>query len=322
MQFEFENSLSLPRAEIDLLAVGELLVDLIAGEEAGSFARVKNYRRHFGGSPANIAMNVSKLGGESALISRIGTDGLGDFLHDELLKSGVETGGIVRDPDENTTIILVTRSRESPEFLAYRGADRCLQPDDVSAEQISRAGLVHISTFAISAAESRRALDKVVRIARDQDRLLALDPNYRPQLWEGNFPGKEYMCELLQEVEIVKPSLDDARALFGPDSRENYIRNFHSAGCELVILTLGADGLIVSTGDEQRYYGSMAEDVVDTTGAGDAFWSGFYTGIFRGRTLHRSVQLGSALAAETLKQVGAMISLPSVEDLQRKYELK
>lgn len=321
MEFEFASPVPLPENEIDLLSVGELLVDLIAQEEAGGFAQVKNYQRHFGGSPANIAMNVQKLGFDTAVIARIGEDGLGDFLQNQLEKTGVNIGGIVRDSKNNTSIILVTKSRESPEFLAYRSAERCLQPENVKSELVSRSGIVHISTFAISAAVSRRAIDKVLRIARDQDRLLALDPNYRPQLWEGDSPGQDYIRDLLSDVNIVKPSLDDARALFGEAGRENYIRKFHEAGCDLVILTLGADGLIASTKKNKRYYPSLAQKVVDTTGAGDAFWSGFYAGVIAQKELHHCIQLGNAMAAENLKQVGAMSKTPSHEKLEQMYNL-
>lgn len=321
MEYRFADTVTLPQNDFKLLAVGELLVDLIAREETGGFAQVENYQRHFGGSPANIAMNVQKLGFDTAIIARIGEDGLGDYLQNELERIGVNIEGIVRDSQNNTSIILVTKSKESPEFLAYRSAERCLTPEDVKSELIGRAGIVHISTFAISAAVSRRAIDKVVRISQDQNRMLSLDPNYRPQLWEGDSPGQEYIRNLLSKVKIVKPSLDDARALFGEASRENYIRSFHEAGCDLVILTLGADGLIVSNQRESRYYPSLAEKVVDTTGAGDAFWSGFYAGLVADRTLHRAVQLGNATAAENLKRVGAMTETPELSRLEQIYNL-
>ena len=319
MEFDFSEPVSLPDHHMDLLAVGELLVDLIAQEETGGFAQVENFKKHFGGSPANIAMNVQKLGFDTAVIARIGEDGLGDYLHNELEKTGVNTRGVIRDSKNNTSIILVTKSKESPKFLAYRSAERSLTPEDVKSKMISESGVVHISTFALSAAVSRRAIDKVVSIAGDQKRMLALDPNYRPQLWEGDSPGQEYIRDILSEVKIVKPSLDDARALFGESNRENYIRKFHEAGCNLVILTLGADGLIVSNQNERKYYSSLAEEVVDTTGAGDAFWSGFYAGVFAGRVLDKCIQLGNAMAAENLKQVGAMSNTPPLPKLEQKY---
>ncbi len=321
MKFKFEAGMELPESEVDLLAVGELLVDLIAEQETGGFAGAESFGRHFGGSPANIALNVRSLGLKTSLISRVGEDGLGDFLLNMLKKGEVDIKGIKRDRQENTSIILITQSKESPEFLAYRGAEKCLKPGDIDSELIGRSGLVHISTFAISAAESRRALDKAMRIARDQGKILSLDPNYRPQLWEGDNPGHEYIKELLKKVNIVKPSLDDARALFGPASREEYIRMFHNAGADLVILTLGADGLLASTGEEQRYYPSLAEEVKDTTGAGDAFWSGFYAGLIEGKKLSVSIQFGNALAAEALKMTGAPLETADLEEIEKQYEI-
>ncbi len=321
MDFSFSKKQALSSGEIDLLAVGEVVVDLISSEETGSFAGAENFRRYFGGSPANITMNLSMLGHKTSLISRVGNDGLGDYLCKRLEAKGVEITEVRMDKDKNTTLVLVTRSQESPEFLAYRGADTNLSPEQVSPQKISDSKIIHLSGFSLTAPKGRLTIEKVINIARDKNRLISLDPNYRPQLWQGKEKGSRYIKKLLAMVDVVKPSLDDARFLFGEKSREAYIKDFHQAGAKLVILTLGADGLLASTGSHQQHFPSLAREVIDTTGAGDAFWSGFYAGLLRGKSLAAALKLGNATSAEVLKQIGAMINLPAAENLLAKYNI-
>ncbi len=321
MDFNFSQSIELSSGEFDLLAVGETVVDLISVEESGSFAGAENFRRYFGGSPANIAMNLANLGRKTALISRVGSDGLGEYLINILKERGVDVSGISRDEKNNTTIILVTRSQESPEFLAYRGADSNISPGQISADRVSEARIIHLSSFALTVPRGRQTIEKVIKIARDKNKIISLDPNYRPQLWRGREIGPEYIKQLLAEVDIVKPSLDDASFLFGERSREAYINKFHEAGAGLVILTLGADGLLASTGESQQHLPSLAEKVVDTTGAGDAFWSGFYAGVLQQKNLLTALKLGCAAAAEVLKQTGDLVNMPPTGELLIKYKI-
>jgi len=321
LEFSLDKPIKLLNSPVDLLAVGEVLVDLISKEEADSFIEADNFERYFGGSPANIAMNLARFGKKSALISRVGYDGLGDYLIKRLEEAGVITDTISVDRDNNTTVIMVTRSRKSPSFIAYRGAEKFIDSDEIEEEDIIKSKIIHLSTFALSAPESRRAIEKIINIARDQKKIISLDPNYRPQLWEGRGDGIEYIKNLLPKVDIIKPSLDDAEALFGRGDAESYIKSFHDSGCRLVILTQGANGLVVSTGDKVKHFDSLATEVVDTTGAGDAFWSGFYIGVISGYSLELAVQLGNSVAAEVIKEVGAIVELPDEESLFRKYNL-
>ena len=86
-------------------------------------------------------------------------------------------------------------------------------------------------------------------------------------------------------------------------------------------MTLGKDGAIVSNGSETVYLDSLATKVVDTTGAGDAFWSGFYAALIKGYTVRESLSLGFAVSAYKLKFIGAVVDLPKLEGIKELYEL-
>ena len=320
--FGLDHEINFNDTELDVVAVGELLADIISTKLVPSFKEAEQFDRYFGGSPANISMNVSSLGATSALITKVGADGLGDYLKDKLITGGVEVSGVVTSEKYNTSIVLVTQSKESPDFIAYRNAEKYIQETDINKDLIANTKIVHLSTFALSAPVTRKTLVKIIKEAKQENKLISLDPNYRSQLWEGEEHGPSFIKRLLSDINIVKPSLDDAEALFGAGSSpEEYIAKFHDAGVELVILTLGADGIIVSTRNEKLKLDTLATEVVDTTGAGDAFWSGLYASLVDGDKLRTAVKVGNATAALALKQVGALADLPSKDQIINEFTI-
>jgi len=320
--FDLDSKLEFAKTDLDVLAVGEILSDLISTEEVSSFKEAEQFNRYFGGSPANISINLSNLGANSALLSKVGADGIGSYLKERLVTAGVDTSGIVTSEEHNTSIVLVTQSKESPQFIAYRDAEKYITTTDIKEELITATKIVHLSTFALSAPVTRKTIVEIVRLANQANKLVSLDPNYRPQLWEGAEDGPEFIKNLLAEVNIVKPSLDDARALFGPEkSPREYIAEFHNAGVDLVILTLGAQGVMISTGTEELQLDSVASEVIDTTGAGDAFWSGFYASLVDGDRLKTAVEVGNRIAALALREVGALVEMPTKDQIRKQFKI-
>ena len=122
-------------------------------------------------------------------------------------------------------------------------------------------------------------------------------------------------------MDVIKPSVDDAERLFGYGTTDEYIKKFIDLGAKLVIMTLGEDGLIASDGKETFKLDSIANEVVDTTGAGDAFWSGFYAAIIKGYDVKEAIKLGNASSAYKLKYTGAVVDFPSLEDLKEIYKI-
>jgi fructokinase len=151
--------------------------------------------------------------------------------------------------------------------------------------------------------------------------MVCFDPNYHEMIWDRKEDGREYVKSIISKVDIVKPSEDDAERIFGKDTPENQIQKFISLGARLVIMTLGKEGALVSNGVETLKFKTLAEEVVDTTGAGDAFWSGFYSAIVKGYTIKEALNLGFGVSAYKLKYSGAVVELPKLEDIKELYSL-
>ncbi|XJZ28696.1 carbohydrate kinase family protein [Bacillota bacterium Lsc_1132] len=318
--FLFDKKIDFQDKKNDILTVGELLVDMISADYDENFES-NTYHKFFGGSPSNIAMNVKKLGIRSLVASAVGEDGFGSFLINHLKNADIDTS-CLQQVEYSTSMVVVTKSKATPIPIFYRGADYHLAYTAKLEESLLNSKIVHFSCWPISMLPVRQTIERVIEEARKQGVLICFDPNYHPMIWKKGEDGVEYVKSIICKVDIVKPSEDDAERLFGKDTPENQIEKFLNLGAKLVIMTLGEDGAIVSNGKETVKFDTLATEVVDTTGAGDAFWSGFYTAIVKGFTIRQALKLGFAVSAYKLKFTGAVVELPSLEEIKEQYKLQ
>src|ERR687889_699380 len=293
---------------LDVLTIGEMVVDLISAQKTDTLSNASTFRRYLGGSPANNAVYVSKLGGTSAVVAKTGIGAFGKFLKGELQRHGVTTDYLLMDHRTHTTVIFVSSTSATPDFEEFRSGDYLLRPEEISEEAISRARVVHASTFALSCEPCRSAVMKAFRKAREMDKIVSLDPNYSKRIWPDYKEARRVIREAYRYVDVTKPSADDARRVFGPDyGPEQYIEMFHDLGAETVIFTMGEDGNLVSDGGEITVHvPTRPVEVVDATGAGDAFWAGFLIAILDGNSAERSVLFAREIVERKLTTTGPL----------------
>lgn len=315
--FHFEKNLSFQEKKNDVLTAGELLVDLISADYGDSLGN-NTYHKYFGGSPSNIAMNVQKLGGRSIVASAVGGDLLGQFLVDRLQQEGISTD-CIQTVDYPTSLVLVTKSKATPIPAFYRAADYHLDYTPSIEQALENSRILHFSCWPISMLPVRHTLEQMLEKAREHKMLIGFDPNYHPMIWRQGEDGVEFVKKIVGRSDIVKPSEDDAERLFGKDTALNQVNKFLQLGAKLVVMTLGKDGAIVSNGSHTEHIQPFPTQVVDTTGAGDAFWSGLYTALVSGRTIREAVRAGAAVSAYKLQYTGAVVDLPKLDILEQMY---
>ena len=317
--FNFDNVVKFENKRFDVFAIGELLVDMIS-DDYDADNSCNKYSRYFGGSPANITMNIKRLGGNPIISASVGNDRLGEFLINNLKKNNINTE-FINKVNNSTSMVLVTKSKETPLPIFYRSADYNLEYNEDIGSILKNSKIVHFSCWPISQKKSRKVIEKVIEEARKNNVLIGFDPNYHEMIWEEGHDGIEYIKNLIGKLDIIKPSEVDAERNFGPDTPENHVDKFIQCGAKLVIMTLGKDGAIVSNGTETIKFKTLATEVVDTTGAGDAFWGGFYTALTSNYPLKEALNIGFATSAFKLKNVGAIAELPSIEELKTLYNI-
>jgi sugar/nucleoside kinase (ribokinase family) len=168
---------------LDVLTIGETVVDFISVEKTDTLSNASTFERHLRGSPANIAVYVSKLGGRSAIVTKLGSDYFGEYVEDQLQHHGVNTEAVSRTDEAATTNAFVTRTVSIPDFQVNRGADALLAVRQVDEEIISRASIVHTSAFALSRDPQRLAVRRAMRLGSRLGKIVTLDPNYDPRVW-------------------------------------------------------------------------------------------------------------------------------------------
>ena len=317
--FNFNNVVKFENKRFDVFAIGELLVDMIS-DDYDADNSCNKYSRYFGGSPANITMNIKRLGGNPIISASVGNDRLGEFLINNLKKNNINTD-FINKVNNSTSMVLVTKSKETPLPIFYRSADYNLEYNEDIGSILKNSKIVHFSCWPISQKKSRKVIEKVIEEARKNNVLIGFDPNYHEMIWEEGHDGIEYIKNLIGKLDIIKPSEVDAERIFGPDTPENHVDKFIQCGAKLVIMTLGKDGAIVSNVTETIKFKTLATEVVDTTGAGDAFWGGFYTALTSNYPLKEALNIGFATSAFKLKNVGAIAELPSIEELKTLYNI-
>jgi sugar/nucleoside kinase (ribokinase family) len=304
---------------LDVLTIGEMVVDFISAEKTDTLSNASTFRRYLGGSPANIAVYVSKLGGESAIIAKTGIGAFGKFLKSELQRHGVTTEYLSMDHRTHTTVIFVSSTSATPDFEEFRSGDYLLRPEEVSEEAISRTRVIHASAFALSREPCRSAVLWAFRKAREMGKIVSLDPNYSRRVWPDQKEARRVIREAYRYVDVTKPSADDARRVFGPDYEpEHYIQKFHDLGAEIVVFTMGEGGNLVSEkGKKMARVPARPVEVVDATGAGDAFWAGFLTATLDGNPTERSVLFAREIVERKLRTKGP---LPADIDREEVYQ--
>ncbi|MFQ5578080.1 MAG: carbohydrate kinase family protein [Anaerolineae bacterium] len=294
--------------DIDFLAIGETLVDFISTEAAENLARADTFRRHLGGSPANIAVNMARLGMQTAVISKTGIGAFGQFLKRELNRHGVQTDYLVMDHRVHTSFMFIARTIGTPDFEPRRNGDYKLTPDDVPPEAIARARIVHASAFALSRPPCRAAVGKAFQLAAQYGKIVSLDPNYSPVIWPDYRQARQVIREMFRYATITKASLDDAHRFFGAgETPETYIEMLHRLGPQTVVLTMGRDGSLIShRGQLLGHLPARPLTVADATGAGDAFWAGYLTAMLDGHAPERCLLFAREVAELKLATVGPL----------------
>lgn len=301
---------------IDIICVGEVLIDFIGHEINTSINRTKDYHRFMGGSPTNVAVNASRIGLKPLLVASCGQDGLGDYIVRKLKSNNLDVSSVKKISDIPTSIILVSKSTETPDFIPYRQADCDITIDQLPDEIIQKAKVFHTTCFALSKDPARGTILNRAKKAKEFGLKLSIDLNFSERIWPNREEAKEILKEYLKNDPLLKISEDDCYRLFASVKSEDFIFDyFHNLGVTTVCLTKGKNGVVVSDINQGLFFqeAEYIQEVKDTTGAGDAFWTGFLYAQINGKNIKTSITIAQKLASIKLQSVGRLPDNINVE---------
>lgn len=297
------------KKEIDIICAGEVLIDFIGHETNASILNTNDYHRYLGGSPTNVAVNATRLGLKTVLIATCGNDGLGDFILNNLQNNYVDVSHVRKSTTEPTSVIFVSKSTGTPDFIAYRQADNQIIPSQISDELLANAKIFHTTCFALSKKPAQTTLVESAVRAKSLGLQTSIDINFSERIWPDREEAKQVLKDYLATDPLVKLSEDDCFRLFDEVKSEDFIFNyFHELGATTICLTKGKDGVVLSDKNHGIFHqkATQLDNIKDTTGAGDAFWTGFLYARLQQKDFDASITIAQKLAVLKLQSVGKL----------------
>ncbi|AOL11914.1 MULTISPECIES: aminoimidazole riboside kinase [Enterobacter] len=270
-----------------------------------------------GGAPANVAVGIARLGGQSAFIGRVGDDPFGCFMAKTLADERVDVKFLRLDPAHRTSTVVVDlddQGERSFTFMVRTSADLFLESADLPT--FSAGEWLHVCSIALSAEPSRSATFEAMATIREAGGYVSFDPNIRPDLWPDENALRRCLEQALQSADVVKLSVEELAFLTG-NVEVNVGLDALMARCpaRLVLVTQGKEGVIAWHDGTVKHYPATPVECVDTTGAGDAFVAGLLYGLAAGQDLTPVIALAQRCGALATTAKGAMTALPWQHDL-------
>ncbi len=256
-----------------------------------------------GGSAANFAVHAARLGANVQFISRVGSDWTGEVLVRSLVKEGVAAHVKVVEEATGRVLAMVDAHGQN-RMWSYPGASGTISPDDLDPAWFRGLDAFHLTGYSLLRDGPRAAALMALELARSNGKpFCTLDPN--PSHLIADF-GSTHFHEMIKSLrfDAIFPNLEEGRLLSGKDQPDDIISVLLELA-PLVVLTMGEHGCLVAQGSKQIRVPATPTELVDTTGAGDAFAAGFVVKYQDARDLHAAALFAGRLASQVVSRVGA-----------------
>ncbi|MDF0600476.1 5-dehydro-2-deoxygluconokinase [Psychromarinibacter sp. C21-152] len=326
---------------LDVITIGRAGVDLYGAQVGGRLEDMGSFEKYIGGSPTNIACGTARLGLKSALISRVGDEHMGRFILEQLRREGVETGGVVTDPDRLTALVILgIRDQEQFPLIFYREncADMGLCADDIDPAFIASARAVAPTGTHLSHPRTRAAVLKALELARKHGAKTALDIDYRPNLWGvlGHGEGESRFAESAEVTAELQATLHMFDLIVGTEEEFHIaggttdtlaaLREVRAVTDAVLVCKRGPMGAAAFAGpipdslDDGETGPGFPIEVFNVLGAGDGFMSGLLKGWLDGEDWPVALKYANACGAFAVSRHGCTPAYPSWEELQFFFE--
>lgn len=263
-----------------------------------------------GGDAFNVASNLALLDTAVSLLSFVGNDDLGVYLKDKTQSFGVDTKNLKQiDTPTSASAVLIANSG-ARSFVSFKGACHSLSEQDLPKEILSEFDLLYLgSAFDLPQLDGE-GMTKVFKRAKECGLTTVLDTTAEPSAKDCF-----QFANTLKYTDIFMPSEREARLLTDCEDMRKAADIFHQMGAKVVIIKLGSKGCLLSQSEKKREFSAYNAKVVDTTGAGDAFVSGFIASYARAMKIDDCVKIALAAGAVCVGKMGASGTLSCFDEL-------
>jgi len=302
--------------EKPVVCLGILVADmvgkpLLSVPDPGRLVLVDEMGLYTGGCAVNAASALATLGLPVEVIGKVGTDPLGDFVVNAMQERGIGTRGVRRDVETGTsgTMVMVDPDGER-RFVHYIGANARLTLEDVSMELIQEASIFHIGGSLVLPGIDGEPTAELLHRAQEAGVITFLDT-----VWDDTGRWMKLLEPSLPYIDYFIPSLPEAQKIVGLNEPGEVARVLIDRGVGTVVLKMGAEGcLVISSDRDTLRLPAFEVEVVDATGAGDAFAAGFIAGVWHGWSLEKTARFASAVGGLCVTGIGASGGVRSLSE--------
>ena len=298
-----------------VLSIGEILVDI--------FIDGNNKKAYPGGAPFNVASNIAHFNNkEVAFFGAVGTDEYGKFLLDHA-KEKINHLYADQLSDYHTTEAIVTLEdgERSFRFNREQGADYHLDINKLKEINLSNIKIVHIGSLMLSYKEGKEFFNTSIKYLRQfKDIKISFDVNYRDDIFNSEIEAKNVFLDAIKKVDIIKFTSEELELLTNKkDIKESLDALLNDN--QIAVVTLGKEGSVFYKKDKYIKVASYPMKPVDTTGAGDAFYSYFLYELDKGLDIEDESSIRDALLKANIvgglatQKRGAIDVVPSLKEL-------
>ncbi|MCI8463032.1 MAG: 5-dehydro-2-deoxygluconokinase [Lachnospiraceae bacterium] len=315
-----------PAREYDLILLGRVAIDFNPVDLNRPLEESSNFNKYLGGSPANIAVGMARLGKKVGFIARVSDDQFGDYVTHYFNKEGIDTSHISRCRNgENlgltfTEILSPSQSR----ILMYRDgvADLMLEPEDVDEDYIKKAKALLISGTALAASPSREAALKALMLAKKNNTVVIFDIDYREYTWKNKDEISVYYSMVAKESDLIlgsREEFDLTERIMGVCADDNEsAKRWQSYGCKIVVIKHGKEGSTAYTCDGNHYaVKPFPTNAMKGFGGGDGYASSFIRALIDGCSVPQALEYGSASASMLISAHSCSAAMPTLQEVEQ-----
>ena len=305
---------------MEVTVLGRIGYDLYSEEPRIPLPQVRRFSRYLGGSSANMAVGLARLGAQVGIVGCLGTDSLSQFLLDFLRGEKVDTTHVKTAPGFLPSLCLTEVSppdRFPQVFYRREPADTQLDLGEAEIDYLAGARMFITNGTSLCASPSRESTYLAIERAHRAGCRVVLDVDYRSMSWRRPQEAGLAVRLALPWVDVLLGNELELQLAAGAPTPQEAAGLLRQAGVAMLVLKLGERGTRVYAGEEETFLAPYQVEVVSTIGAGDGFASGFLYALLRGKRVLDCLHYGNAAAAIVVSRLSCSEAMPTLAEVEQ-----
>lgn len=307
----------------DLLTTGRVGVDLYP-QQSGPLKDVTTFEKFLGGTATNVAVGAARLGHRTAVLTKVGDDGFGDYVREALERFGVDPTYVGTASDLLTPVVFCELNPpEDPPLLFYRkpiAPDLTLREDDVPWDLVDTVPVLWVTGTGVSVEPARSTqlamLERRGRPTAGSGRHTVLDLDWRAMFWPSPVEARAEYTAMLANVTVAVGNRAEVEVAVGTSDPHKAADRLLAHGLELAMVKMGSEGVLVATSEERTVVPPHPVEVVCGLGAGDAFGGALVHGLLSGWDPVRIAEYANAAGAIVASRLACADAMPTLAELE------